>query len=537
VLPGKKYLPEDFIRLAWRRKWFIVAPFVIATIGAAVYGQLLPDRYRSDTLILVVPQRVPDSYVRSTVTTPIEQRLQSIREQILSRTRLETIIRDLDLYKDARETRIMEDIVQGMRNDINIQVVRGDAFRVSYVSDSARTAMQVAERIGSSFIEENLRDRAVQADSTNQFLESQLQDTRRRLLEQERRVEDYKRRYTGQLPSQLESNLQVLQNVQLQIQAVVESINQDRNQRLVLERSLADGLAVPDESPSISPPVVIDPTDPVQAASGSAQQTVESLKTALRAMELRLRPEHPDIKKMKRIIEEAEKKAAAEALERPLSPGAVTAGTAAIPGAPGLSQAEVLRQNRIRGLRADIENLDRQIGRKQADEQRLREAASHYQARVEAAPSRESELVQLTRDYNTLQELYTTLLTKNEDAKLAANLERRQGGEQFRVIDPASLPQRPVSPNRSRINGMGAAAGLLFGLGLVALIEYRDRTLRTDDDVVITLSLPVLAIVPFMPTAAERIRQRRRVVALAVSAGAAAVVAAAAVVWRLRLYQ
>src|SRR5262245_53506822 len=214
MIPGKKYTPEDILQMAWRHKWLIAIPAIVIGFGAAGVSRYLPNQYRSETLILVVPQRVPESYVRSTVTTRIEDRLQSIAQQILSRTRLERIIQDFNLYAKERRTGIMEDVVEGMRKDIVVQVVKGDAFRVTYSGADPRTVMRVTERLASLFIEENLRDREVLAEGTNQFLEAQLDDARRRLIEQEKKLEAYRKRFSGELPSQLDSNLQAIQNQQ-----------------------------------------------------------------------------------------------------------------------------------------------------------------------------------------------------------------------------------------------------------------------------------------------------------------------------------
>jgi uncharacterized protein involved in exopolysaccharide biosynthesis len=168
-----------------QRLWYIAFPIVACAATAGIVGRYLPSRYQSETLILVVPQRVAESYVPSTVTTTIEERLQSITQLVLSRTRLERIIQDFNLYADARRTGIMEDIVEGMRRDIGIQVVKGDAFRVSYIGDEPRTAMRVTERLASLFIEENLRARDVLAEGTAQFLDTQIEETRSRIVDKE----------------------------------------------------------------------------------------------------------------------------------------------------------------------------------------------------------------------------------------------------------------------------------------------------------------------------------------------------------------
>src|SRR5687767_9507320 len=225
MLPGKKYTPEEIARIAWRGKWLIVIPFVVATISAVLISDRLPRLYRSETVILVIPQGVPESFVRTTVTTRIEGRLTSLREQILSRSRLEPIVGELDLYADLRKGMVMEDVVDRMRRDIDVKVERGDAFRISYLSDSPVSAQQVTERLASMFINENLRDREMQAESTNQFLDSQLEEARHRLQEHERKVAAYQKAYSGELPNQVQGNLQAIQSAQLQLQALTESIN------------------------------------------------------------------------------------------------------------------------------------------------------------------------------------------------------------------------------------------------------------------------------------------------------------------------
>src|SRR3954466_3612742 len=232
MLPGKAYRPEDVLLILRRRIWLLLVPFAIISAAVAAWSSKLPDRYRSETVVLVVPQQVPESYVKSTVTTRIEDRLQSLTQQIMSRTRLERIIQDFNLYQEKRKTGIMEDVVKQMRRDITVQIVRGDAFRITYIGDNPRTVMKVTEKLASLFIEESLRDRETLAEGTNQFLEAQLEDARRRLIDHEKKLEEYRRQYAGQLPTQVESNLQVLQNLQTQVQSLAESINRDSERRL-----------------------------------------------------------------------------------------------------------------------------------------------------------------------------------------------------------------------------------------------------------------------------------------------------------------
>jgi polysaccharide chain length determinant protein (PEP-CTERM system associated) len=518
VLPGKKYTPEDAIRIAWRFKWAILVPFVAILTGTIVVSRFLPDKYRAETLILVVPQRVPEAYVRSTVTARIEDRLQSIGQEILSRTRLERIIHDFNLYAEERRTGIMQDIVERMRTqDIQVDIVKGDAFRVAYVGEDPRTVMQVTDRLASEFIDENLRDRELLAEGTNEFLEAQLEESRRRLIDQEKKLEEYRRKHAGQLPTQVDANLQVLQNTQLQIQGLLESINRDRDRKLAVERALAD-LSVPDGD---SAPVTATAAVDGAPSAGSAVEQLDVAKRSLTSLELRLTPEHPDVMRMRRVVAELQQRVDAEVLDAPLSP---------VRPAVARTPAQMAKMNRIKELEGERDNLNRQIASKQAHEARLRGVITDYQARIEAVPTREAEMAELTRDYTTLQQLYATLLAKKEESKIAANLERRQIGEQFKVLDRARLPERPYSPNRRLLALLGALIGLGVGIACAGLLAYRDTTFRTEDDITGVLRLPVLARVPIMmtPTLSRRLRRMR--VALTLGAVVACVAGAAGVV-------
>jgi protein tyrosine kinase modulator len=510
VIPGKKYGVDDFVDIARRRLWLLVVPVVLATAAAVVQARLTPNQYRSETVILVVPQQIPESYVRATVTSRIEDRLQSISQQILSRTYLERIILDFDLYVPDRRTSVMENVVETMRRrDISVETVKGDAFKVSFVSGNPVVAMRVTERLAALFIEENRRDREVLANGTNEFLETQLQDARRRLADHEKKVEAYRMQYAGELPSQVEANQQVIQNTQLQIQALLDSLNRDRDRRMLLERTLVDAAAEKD------PPAVVTTPGDTQETTLAAQ--LEAAKLSLQALQARLTEAHPDLVRAKQAVRELETRMAA------------TPHTSST--SPRLSPAEAAKQARLSSLRTEMANLDRQINKKESEELRLRQSIATYQARVEAAPKRESDLIELTRDYTTLQQVYTNLLTKREDSKVAANLERRQAGAQFRILDPARLPERPFSPNRLRIVGLGAAVGLMAGLALVALLEYRDTSMRSDDDVLAAIAIPVLAMIPdIVTTNDQRLNTLRRV--LIATACVAFCLSAAVFAWR-----
>jgi polysaccharide chain length determinant protein (PEP-CTERM system associated) len=486
MLPGKRYTPEDILLILYRRMWFILVPFAIISAVTAVYVRRLPDRYRSEAVIMVEPPRVQQNLVAVAAPTRLEDRLPAIQQQVMSRTRLERIIVDLDLFPQERRTGIMEDIVERVRSQIGIQVVRGDAFRVSFTGGDPRTVMRVADRIASLLIEEGTRDRELMMEGTDQFLESQLEEARRRLIEHEKKVEQYRRQHAGELPGQIGSNLQAVQSQQAQIQQLVAAMDRDQERRLLIERQLSDlenGVG--------------DGADlPVAEASPAMQQLAQA-RTQLAAVQQKLKADHPDVQMLRRTIRDLEAKVEAESLSRPVSAAASATG-------------ESPRLRRIAELRGQLEQLDKQLARNTADVQALRQRADTYLRRAEAGPTRETEMVEMNRDYSTFQNTYSSLLSKREAAMLAANLERRQIGQQFKILDQARLPARPFSPNRQRMNMMGMVAGLGVGLLLVALLEYRNSGLQTDDEVNGVLSLPVLAVVPVMESDEDR-RSRKRV--------------------------
>ena len=527
MIPGKTLEPKDLLNIL-KRPTIILLPTVVVGAAMAAYVHTLPDLYRSETLIMVVPQRVPDSYVRSTVTTTIQDRLRSFNQQITSRTRLEPVIREFNLYPAQVRSGLMEDVVERMRLDIETQIIRSDAFRISYRYGDARTSMRVTERLASMYIDESLREREVLADSTNQFLDSQLSSAKERLIDHEKKLESYKMRYAGQLPTQITSNLQVMQNAQMQIQSLVDSLNRDRDRQLALQGQLSDlGLSSSSTDDAGSAPRT--PPSPSVAAPASYPALQQAQKT-LEQLQLRLTASHPEVLRQQRVVADLEKKVADETAFNMLA-----AVNAPKPTTTGMDPAQLARLSRVEQMRIELESLSKQIVTKEQEEARLRSVIAEYQGRVESAPSRESELTELMRDYATLQGTYTQLLSKKEEAQVSANLERYQIGEQFKILDPARLPEKPYSPDRPRLWAMGVGAGLLIGLLISAFIEYRDASLKTDADVVATLTLPVLAMIPELVT--DEVRQariQRRRLAWGATAGTVLVAAASAALWVLR---
>jgi polysaccharide chain length determinant protein (PEP-CTERM system associated) len=521
MLPGKKYTAEDILRLAARRAWLAGIFMVIGTVVGFVVLKRLPAWYRSETLIMLMPQRVPDALVKNTNNERIEDRLAAFEDQILSRSHLERIILDLDLYPDLRRRQPLETVVERMRKEITYKPEGKESFRLSYIGQSAVIVQNATERLASLFIEENSRDRENQAQDTDEFLAAQLEDAHARLIEHEKKLEEYRRRYSGQLPTQATTNLQAIQNLQLQLQGLEQAVDRARERRLLVERQLAD-LQLPDPAPVVTQQ---SPTGQDTILLDTATE-LETQRARLRALRGRgVKPDYPDVVVLQRAIRDLEAKQQAESKN---AEGSKPADRIASP-------ADGVRQKRSRDLRAELEVLDHELQEKQQQEKRLREQVADYQSRLDAMPARESDLTELMRDYTTLQTSYNTLLARREDAKLSADLQRRNIGQQFKVLDRARVPERPYSPRRLFVVGGGAGGGLVLGLLLLALLEYRDSSFTREEEVLRLCQVPVLAVIPLLSSVEERdrARTRRRTTIAAMVAGLVASAVALAI-WQLR---
>jgi polysaccharide chain length determinant protein (PEP-CTERM system associated) len=540
MLPGKKLTVSEILTMVRRRALLLIIPPIVTLFLALVYSATLKNVYQSDVLISIVPQRVPPNFVQTTVTLRTEDRLDAITTQIKTRTVLERLILELNLYPEERKRFPMEDVVAVMRNNFEIELeeprrspqgpLPPHAFHVRFKYADPLTATRVTERLGQLYVDQNARDRDALAESTDQFLETQLAEASQRLIALEHKLEAFREQHGNELPTQAEANLQSMNATQMQIQQLVEALARDRDRKMMLERLYAEA----EKEPIPAPPVVLQsqqPSGDVRVTPGAtAKQQLEQAREQLAALQVRYKPEHPAVSRQLKAIAELELKAAAEDEARDDRTASVSPAPA-----PVMSTEQVQRRESLRQWKAEIESLDRQTEFKEKEEARLRTVVDEYRRRVEAVPGIESAWVALTRDYGTQQESYRKLLERSQEAKVAVNLERRQIGEQFRVLDAAKVPQRPISPFRLQINAVGFVVGLVLGLVVAALLEIRDASFRIETDVMETLALQVLAVVPQVDSPSDRARRLRRRV-YAWGATAVCCVAAGYVFWTMRLW-
>ena len=478
---------KDYWLIVRRHKWLLVLPCVTIFIGVALWSFALPDIYRARTLILVEAQKVPEAYVQATVSSPVQTRLRTITQQIMSRTWLERVIRELRLLDDLQDRKTVDIYVGEMRRNIEVEVggrgrrgVGNDAFTVSYAGTDPRAVALVVNKLASLFIEENLKVREQHAIGTTEFLAKELQRVGALLQEQEEAVSKFKQRYMGELPTQQEANQRALDRLQLQLQANLEAQENARNRKSLLMQQLS----------TLQPDAILGPeVTPLE-------QQLAQRRQALAELQRLYTDEYPDVRRLKQEVAELQEQLVANHSEPPATKRAQPARTV-----PGSLRWQF--QEDIREIDLQVQNLDRQ----QAS---IRKQIAEYEQKVASAARREQELTVLTRDYQSTRANYASLLGKEMEAKIAENLEKRQKAEQFKVLDPARVPSRPWKPDRRKILMLGLGLGLAVGCGAVFLVEYLDRSFRDPEALKHFTALPVLATIPLLMTAVEQRKQRRK---------------------------
>ena len=490
MIPGKAYKPEDLLRAAWRRRLTILVPIVLSAIGAGLYSFTQPNEFRSETTLLVTPPSGSGGLMNGTDVIPVEERLYTIRQQVVSHSRLLELAESTGLYLDWRKSHPTGDVADRMRRDVSIEIVKGNPrridgtfFKIGFVSTNPQTAAMVTNRLAEAFVKENAADRENAAKSTASFIEAQLNDARAKLEQQEAKIEEYRERFANELPTTMGSNMEALRRAESQLQNIETALSTDRAQRVALE-SLIAAAKIP------SPPGTASATRrPADMSTASIGTQLDAARNDLKALELQLTTEHPDVVRARRKITELEERARAE-------------GVPQSEGGDVLSPAEVDRRQRLQQLQAQLTGLDQQIADKERNIPRLNQAMAQYQERLDAIPRHEAEFSALTRDQATFQQVYQKLLASRESAGIAQKLEAEQS-DRFKVIEPAKVPTSPFRPDRQQWVLLGALFGLGLGVGLATLFEYLDSSLRSDVDVHAALGMPVLAMIPVMQTTGE----------------------------------
>jgi polysaccharide chain length determinant protein (PEP-CTERM system associated) len=464
-----------------RRYWWIL-PLSTFFLGGMGLGAtfVLPKRYTSQTMVLVAQPAVGPDYVKPVVTEDLNHRLASMKEQILSRTRLQPIIEKFGLYAEVRSRVHIEDLVEKLRTAVEIKPLEPTpgtqsrqlpGFYVDVTFDNPQIAQQICSEITSMFLEQNARERKQQANETTSFLSKQLEEAKKNLDDQDAKLAQFKRQYLGSLPEEEQSNLNILTGMNAQLEANTQALSrahQDKafNESLVGQQEANWKASQTGQNPE------------------TAEQQLGALQDQLTSLQARYTSEHPDVIKLKSQIEELKKRMAGAPKNNP--------------SANGSTQASAAEPPQIQQLRAKLRQDDMNIADLTKRQSQIQDEIAQLQSRVQASPMVEQQLKELTRNYQTAQDFYNDLLKKRQNAGVAGDLESQQESEQFRVLDPPSLPDRPSFPKKAYFAGGGLGGGLAVGVAILCLIAMGDKSMHTERDVELALKLPVLALVPVL---------------------------------------
>jgi polysaccharide chain length determinant protein (PEP-CTERM system associated) len=478
---------EDYVAILRRRRWLLIVPAILGLPVGYLLSLFLPSRYTSHTMVLVEQPAVPDSYVKPVVSEDLNQRLASMQEQILSRSRLQNLVERFGLQgKDANRVP-MEESVERLRKSIAVTPLNPMAgtrsselpgFYVDVTMRNPRLAQQICTAITSMFMEQNLHLHQQQAEDTTQFLAKQLDEAKAKLDDQDAKLAAFQSRYIGELPEDDHANLTLLMGMTPQLEAATQALHQAEQDKAFAESLLSQQVAAWKSSKEDRDPQTLE-------------QHLRDLQNQLHSLEGHYTEDYPDMVKLNNDIAKAQKK---------------LADAAQVHAHPNEHQvpAAINELPEIQQLRARLQQIDLTIRQKALEQEKLQRQIKTFQSKIQSSPMIQQEFKALTRDYQTALNFYNDLLKKRNESQMATELERRQQGEQFRVFDPPSLPERPSFPNRRLFGLGGLCAGLALGLGMVQLSELHDKSIRTKRDIEIYLGIPTLALLPLIGPPKER---------------------------------
>jgi polysaccharide chain length determinant protein (PEP-CTERM system associated) len=472
MLGHRPLVIEDYLAILKRKGWMVLIPAILMPIIAVAITYKLTPIYTSQTLVLIEPQTVPDTYVKPIIAEDLDSRLASMKEQILSRSRLEPIIERFNLGAPGSN---MDDKVAATRKNIGITPIHSEiagagglpGFSISFTASDPNTAQLVCREITSLFVSSNLQAREQSAEGTTAFLKGQLDQAKANLDSQDQKLAEFQRQYMGTLPEQEQGNMAMLSTLNTQLDATTQSLTRLENDKTMVDSMLSQE--------SRQTQVV-----PGQRATPQADQIeLQKLETQEADLKTRYTPDYPDVVAVQRQISDLKRQMAAA----PVTP------TASTPAAPHYDSPGTMQ------LRAQVTAMNQSIAQKRQQQAELQAQIREFEGKIQSTPLVEAKMKDLTRDHQTAQDFYDSLLTKMNNSQMATDLERRQEGENFKIMDGANLPDAPTFPKR----GMFAAGGFVLGLGLgvlvIAFLEYKDKSLRTERDVWTFTKLPTLATI------------------------------------------
>ncbi len=512
----KRYL--DII-LRWKKT--IAACLLLSLAGGLVALAITPKMYQATALLIYQRQKINPAKMSPDVISKTEAIVATLQEQVLSRTNLESIIKNYGLYKKELKERPLEDIIDIMRaKHIKIEVdKKGDTFTVSFEGPSPRTVMRVTNELAAKFVEENLRYRSERATETTSYIKDELAMAKKSLQEKEAAMRDYKLKYYNEMPEQRQTNISRLNALQASYQDIQNSLQElERTKIMVQEQITLRKNLLRQDLLADMPPA----EDETSRTYAQTRREIERLQAELASLLARYTEAHPEVKRTRKTIASLEAKLKA------------LGGNGGGPEDDGGSPPASPQDSQLVQLQLQLKNIDMSMAQLKKEAAAIRNQIKTYQKWIAAAPVREAEWAALTRDYEQLNKYYQELVSKSLEAESVKNIEQRQKGSQFRIVDPARLPEKPFKPNWLKIMAMATLLGLGLGGGIAFTLEGLDTSFKDAYDLETYLELPIICSVPLITTAAEQRQAKIRSAAwlLAFCAGVVGLAGAAFLLWK-----
>jgi polysaccharide chain length determinant protein (PEP-CTERM system associated) len=467
----------------------ILIPALLAPLVGFLISYFFTAKYTSQSLVLVEGQKVPEGVVQPVVTADLAQRIATMQQQVMGRSRLQPIVEKRpNLFKGGKN---LDDVLEEVRSGVQIEPVVTDlgaiantgggkrkqggsvpGFYVNFTTANPHDAQDICNDLTSAMLTEFQNSREQMAVGATEFISRQLEEAKRNLDDQDAKLAEFKRQYSGQLPGDEDNNLKVLGTLNSQFDANTQTVNRAQQDKSYTESLLAQQLSAWKSSQGSNNPQ-------------SLETQLSSLQSQLLSLQGRYTEDHPDVIKTKADIAEVKKKLA-------------EVNEAAAKGNDSNAKASASEPPEIRQLRMQVHQYEDVLTQATREQKRIGEQIKMYQSRVAISPGVEEKYKLLTRDYESAQKFYNDLLAKKSTSEMATDMERRQQGEQMHLLNAANLPESPSFPNRLLFAAGGLGSGLVIGMGLALWLELRDKSIRNEADVLASLQMPVLVSLPWV---------------------------------------
>jgi uncharacterized protein involved in exopolysaccharide biosynthesis len=493
-MENRELTMEDYLAMVKRRLKVILIPLLVAPLAGFGISYIFSPRYTSQSMVLVEGQKVPSNLVTPVITADFTQRLQTLQTQVLGGSRLRPMLQSLGIAKPGEESKLIDDIrsnvtVTPVITSMSAAASAGIAaskkkpsvtdeplpgFNVNYTDSDAKRAQKICDAVTSLIVDENLRSRADIANETTKFLGRQVDEAKQAIDDLDAKLAAFKKQYMGQLPTDVDTNLHMLASLNTQLDATTQTLARAQQDKSYTESLLAQQVAAWRSSQSTTNPQTL-------------QQQLAQLQAQLIQLQARYTDDHPDVIKTKSDI--AKVQARLDEVNKQMNSAAAQTDS----NANSADEPAEIRQ-----LRLQIHQYQDVIQQSTSDQKKLQAQINVYEARTAMSPSVEEQYRELTRDYDNAQSFYKDLLAKKSSADVATNMENEQQGEQMVILQPANLADSPSFPNRPILAAGGLGAGLAIGLLIAILLEFSDRSIRTEKDIAASMDLPMLISVPWL---------------------------------------